>query len=89
MPKRLIGKTSFSMTYRAEVVVPVEISLLSCRITSFAQGQNKEHMIKSLDALEERRNMVAMRLADYQQRLAQGYNRKVKPRDLLPGDLVL
>jgi len=33
--------------------------------------------------------MVAMRLADYQQRLAQGYNRRVKPWEFVPRDLVL
>lgn len=58
------------MTYRAKAVMLVEVSLLSSRITSFEQGWNKEHMIGSLDALEERRNIVATRLADYQQRLA-------------------
>lgn len=48
------------MTYEAEAVVPVEVSLLSSRITSFVQGWNEEHMIGSLDALEECMNMVAV-----------------------------
>ncbi|XP_075654362.1 uncharacterized protein LOC142624598 [Castanea sativa] len=78
MPKRLTGKTPFSMTYGAKAVVPVEVSLLSSRITSFAQRRNDERMIKNLDGLEEHRDIVAVRLTDYQQRLAQGYNRKVK-----------
>ena len=46
-------------------------------------------MIRSLNALEECRNMVAMRLTDYQQRLAWGYNRKVKPQEFVPEDLTL
>lgn len=46
-------------------------------------------MVSSLDALEERRDMVSIRLASYQQRLAQGYNKKVKPREFMQGDLIL
>ena len=67
------------MTYGTEVVIPVEISLLSLRVSYFVQGHNYEDMVNSLDILEERRDMVFIRLASYQQRLAQGYNRKVKP----------
>lgn len=33
--------------------------------------------------------MVFVRLADYQQKLARGYNRNVKPREFVAGDLVL
>ena len=33
--------------------------------------------------------MVAVQLADYQQRLAQGYNRRVRPWEFVPRDLVL
>lgn len=77
------------MTYEAEVVILVEFSLLSSKVTSFSQGWNNECMIGNLDALEEHRDMVAVQLANYQQRMAQGYNRKVKPQEFVPGDLVL
>ena len=33
--------------------------------------------------------MVVVRLAHYQQKLAQGYNRNVRPRGFMVGDLVL
>jgi len=46
-------------------------------------------MIGNLDALEERRDMVSVRLANDQQKLAQRYNRKVRPREFVAGDLVL
>lgn len=53
------------MTYGVEAIMLVEISLLSSKISSFAQRRNDEHMIGNLDALEEHRDMVAVRLADY------------------------
>ena len=33
--------------------------------------------------------MVAVRLADYPQKFAQGYNRKVRPWGFVVGDLIL
>lgn len=88
-PRRSTGETPFSMTYGAEAVVLVEVNLLSSKITSFEQEQNGEHMVESLDALEECRSMVAVQLSDYQQILAWGYNKKVKPWESVLGDLVL
>ena len=46
-------------------------------------------MVGNLDALEERRDMVSVQLANYQQKLAEGYNRKVRPWEFVVGDLVL
>lgn len=46
-------------------------------------------MVRSLEALEEQRSTIAVQLANYQQRLAQGYNRNVKPQEFVPADLVL
>lgn len=46
-------------------------------------------MVRQLDLLEERREAVTIRLADYQQKLAQRYNKDVKRRAFGAGDLVL
>jgi len=88
-PRRSTGEAPFSMTYGTEVVIPIEINLLSPRVTYFEQGSNSEGLAGSLDMLEERREMVFVRLANYQQRLAQRYNKNVGPRDFVSGDLVL
>ena len=46
-------------------------------------------MVEGLDALEEKGEMVVVRLVDDQQKLAQGYNRKVRPQGFVAGDLIL
>ena len=69
------------MTYGTEAIILVEVSLSSSKVVGFMQGHNDECMVRNLDAFEERRDMVSVRLADYQQKLAQGYNRKVRPRE--------
>lgn len=87
--RRSPNETSLSLTCGIEAVIPIEISLLSPRVACFEQGSNKEGLISSLDMLEERREMVSVRLADYLQRLAQIYNMNVRPREFAPANLVL
>lgn len=54
------------MTYGAELVIPIEISLLSSRMSCFTWGHNNKCMVNNLDALEEQRGMVALQLINYQ-----------------------
>ena len=88
-PKRSTSETPFSMTYGTKVVILIEIPLLSLRVADSIQSHIYECMIKNLDALEKRRGMVPVRLVDYQHKLAQRYNRKVRPREFVARDLVL
>ena len=77
------------MTFDAEAIIPIEVGLSSIRMADFVRSSNDERMVGNLDAFEERRELVAIWLVDQQQKLAQGYNRKVRPQDFLVGDLVL
>ena len=77
------------MSYRAEVVIPIETSFPTLRTQSFNPSNNDELLEKSLDLIEERRESAMVQLAYYQHKLRQGYNAKVKLRPLEPGDLVL
>ena len=89
MPHRSTGETPFSMTYRAKVVIPLEIGFSTLRTSSFTPSNNDELLGKSLDLIEERRENVMVQLANYQHKLKQGYNANVKLRPLVLGDLVL
>ena len=88
-PRRSTGETPFSMTYDAEAIIPIEVDLSSMRVVDFTRSSNDECMVEGLDALEKKREMVAVRLADDQQKLAQGYNKKVRPQGFVAGDLIL
>lgn len=48
-PRRSIGETPYSMTYRIEAVIPVEISMSSLRVSEFSLASNEELMMKQLD----------------------------------------
>ena len=62
----LTNETPFFMTYGAEVVILVEISMTSMRVVGFFPGSNDAQVSENLDFLEERRDMVSVRFADYQ-----------------------
>ena len=88
-PRRSIGKTSFSMTYRAEAVIPLETGFSTLRTSSFNSSDNNELLEKRLDFIEEMRESAMVQLAYYQHKLKQDYDANVKLRPLAPGDLVL
>ena len=54
MPRRFIGEAHFSITYRTEVIIPVEIGLSSMRVSNFTSESNDASMAVQLDLLEER-----------------------------------
>ena len=65
-PRRSTGETPFSMTYGAEVVIPLEINFPTQRTTAFCPNANNGLLEKSLDLIEERRESAMVQLAYYQ-----------------------
>ena len=89
MPRKSTKETPFSLTYRAEAVIPLETGFPTTRTSSFNPKDNDEQLTKNLDLIEERRQDAMVQLAYYQQKLKQGYDANVKLRPLTSGDLVL
>ena len=77
------------MTYGAETIIPLETGFPTSRTSSFNLSDNDEQLTKSLDLIEEKRENAMVQLANYQQKLKQGYDANVKLRPLTLGDLVL
>ena len=84
-----IGETPFSMTYGVEAVIPVELGFPTLRTDKFSVEENNHLLSASLDLVEERKEVAAVKMTHYHQRLKQGYDKGVKLRPLAPGDLVL
>ena len=53
------------------------------------EQSNAEIVIKDLDIADELREAAAVRIASYHNRLANLYNRRVKPHMFQLGDLIL
>ena len=88
-PRKSTRETPFSMTYGAEVVIPLENGFPTMKTRTFTLDGNDELLKKNLDLVEERRENAMVQLAYYQHKLKQGYDMNVKLRSLAPGDLVL
>ena len=54
-PRRSTRETPFSMSYRAEVVIPIETGFPTLRTQTFNPNDNDRLQERSLDLLEERR----------------------------------
>ena len=70
-------------------MIPAEVYLCSARVVGFDPVWNDGLMLEHLDWLEKCREAATIRLAEYQQRLAQRYNRDIKAREFSAEDLVL
>ncbi|GAV62596.1 hypothetical protein CFOL_v3_06119 [Cephalotus follicularis] len=70
-------------------MIPVEIGVQSPRVVHFTEDNNEEGLRCLLDLVEELRDKAAIRVVAYQQRVSHYYNKRVSPRPLRQGDLVL
>ncbi|XP_030940280.1 uncharacterized protein LOC115965249 [Quercus lobata] len=73
-PRRSTREIPFSLTYGAEAVIPAEVNLCSAQVAGFDPAENDELMLERLDWLKECQEAAIIRLAKYQQKLAQRYN---------------
>ena len=63
--------------------------MLTTRTTDFVVETNDDNLRKDLDLLEERRDLVVVRLASYQQWMRRKHDKNIKSRVFRVGDLVL
>ncbi|GAV69894.1 hypothetical protein CFOL_v3_13394, partial [Cephalotus follicularis] len=72
-----------------EAMILVEIGVHSPRVMHFNQAENEEGLRALLDLVEELRDKAAIRVVAYNQRVSRYYNKRVNPRPLRKGDLIL
>ncbi|GLU18333.1 hypothetical protein SLE2022_346390 [Rubroshorea leprosula] len=72
-----------------EAVIPIEIGVPSFRVTHFDEGRNGQLLRENLDLLDEVREEARLRTLVYKQKIANFYNKRVRPRTFKVGDLVL
>ena len=87
--KSATRETPFVLAFGTEAVAPVEVGLKSPRIELGTVERNDEALRLNLDLLDEKHEQVLRRTEDYQRKTARYSNQKVKPRNYMPGDLVL
>ncbi|XP_070005662.1 uncharacterized protein [Nicotiana sylvestris] len=78
--------------YGTEVVIPAEVEIPSLRIIQEVKLDNakwvKSHY-EQLALIDEKRMNVVCHAQLYQNRMSRAFNKRVKPRQFAPGQLVL
>jgi hypothetical protein len=79
--------TPFKLLYGEEAMTPEEIKFQGPRTN--IQILKEEKQVTSKDLLKEERMKAIQNLEKYQKEIKNWYNKKVRPRQMSPGDLVL
>ncbi|XP_055831006.1 uncharacterized protein LOC129900057 [Solanum dulcamara] len=80
------------LVYGSEAVIPVEVEIPSLRIIQEVGLDDAEWIrsrIEQLMLIDEKRMDAVYHGQLYQNRMAKAFNKKVKPRQFTPGQLVL
>nr|GEU74364.1 reverse transcriptase domain-containing protein [Tanacetum cinerariifolium] len=88
MIKSSNGDTPFSLTYRTEAIIPVEIGMPTLRTAEVDLIHKNKALEINLNLLEERREQAALREAKSKAKIKRYYNFKVQNTSFKLGDLV-
>ncbi|XP_070055310.1 uncharacterized protein [Nicotiana tomentosiformis] len=80
---------SYSVIYRVDAVIPVEVGDPSLRYFRESGPQNDDSRRQKLDEVEERRDMAYIRMVVQKQQAKSHYNKKAKIMPLKVRDYVL
>ncbi|GFS41482.1 hypothetical protein Acr_00g0074590 [Actinidia rufa] len=87
--RKATNKMPYSLAFRFEAVILLEVGLPTIRIDAYDATHNNEVLAQDLDLAEERRDNALIRMADYQKQLTKSFNQKVQCKEFAVGDLVL
>ncbi|RVW84881.1 hypothetical protein CK203_039492 [Vitis vinifera] len=88
----IIGATPYSLVYGMEAVLPVEIEMGSLRVVleqQIPEADWAQTQFDQLNLLDERRLRATDHIRAYQRKMARAFKKRVRPRPLWIGDLVL
>ena len=88
-PSRATGFTPFFLVYGAEAVLPTDVEFESPRLRAYNEQSNQAAREDALDQVDEARDVALLHSAKYQQGLRRQHARRIRPRELCEGDLVL
>ena len=87
-----IGVTPYSLVYSSEAVLLIEVEIQSLRVlaeTKVLEEDWVKQRYKQLVLIDKKRARAQYHAQGYRKRIARAFNKKVRPRNLKEGDLVL
>ncbi|XP_026378611.1 uncharacterized protein LOC113273056 [Papaver somniferum] len=83
------GSSPYILVYVEDVIIPAEVIIASARILSASGVDLDSQRFRSLDMIDERRDISEYKNKQYRERQARFYNQHVKERHFEKGKLVL
>ena len=86
------GATLYSLVYGSEAVLPIEVEIRSFKVLAETKVQEEDWVkqrYEQLTLIDEKRAWAQSHAQGYHKRIARAFNKKVRPRNLKEGDLVL
>ena len=92
--KTATGFSSFSLVYSTEAISPVKLLVLTPRVihgqkVEMSAATCAECKVFDLETLEEAKNLARSRIQRYQQQMTNAYNKVMKARTFVNGQMVL
>ncbi|XP_070050714.1 uncharacterized protein [Nicotiana tomentosiformis] len=87
-----IGATPYMLVYGTEAMIPAEVEISSLRVIQVAKLDDVEWIRvrqEKLMLIGEKRMDALFHDQLYQNRMSSAFNKRVKPRQFIPGQLVL
>lgn len=88
-PYTVTKELPFSLCFKMEAMVPIELNMSLVHINMVPSEQNSQLDKEELNHLEERRRNTLLQLVNYQRQASWHYNSFVRPRQFKRGDLAL
>jgi transposase InsO family protein len=88
-PSQVTGETPFFMVYRAEAVLPREVTMSSLCVKAYDEATQDQFRRKDINLIDERRWQFAIKNAQYLEALKRYQDWFVRSRELQVDDLVL
>ena len=79
--------TPYSLVDGSDAMLPIKVEIQSLRV--LVETKVLEEAYEQLALIDEKRARAQYHAQGYQKRIARAFNKKVKPRNLKEGDLVL
>ncbi|KAL8170922.1 hypothetical protein V2J09_022726 [Rumex salicifolius] len=78
-----------SIVYGMDAMVPIEILTPSGHVHNFDQALNEDSMLIAMHLHDELHNKAMLKEMEFKRRTRAYHNKKVKPQNFVPGDLML
>ncbi|XP_023770200.2 uncharacterized protein LOC111918806 [Lactuca sativa] len=88
-PRTSTKETPFSLTYRTEAMLHMEVAVNTVRVANKDEESNAQDLRINLDILEEKHEKSGMRQAAYKHATERYYNHRVKEKAFRFGEYVL